>query len=86
MCDCNDCEEERIKRTRSRECECRQCEKNYRCTEKKERYKRCCEYKCEYCHKCEQYNKCESHHREKRHEKCKEKNEKNEKIIIITIS
>lgn len=76
MCDCNDCEEERIKRIKSRECECRQCEKNHRCTEKKERHKRCCEYK------CEQYNKCESHHREQRLEKCKEKNEK---IIIITI-
>ena len=72
MCDCSDCEEERTRRIKPIECECRQCEKKNRCTRHIEKKKRC--YKEHYCQE------------QRIVEQCKERNDKNEKIIIITIS
>jgi hypothetical protein len=76
MCDCRDCEEERIIKRRSRECECRKCEKP-RCYKEKRQHKeeRCCQYKEERCCKYKEDNHG--------YDKC---SDKNEKIIIITIN
>lgn len=68
MCDCRDCEEDRIIKRRSQTCECRKCEKP-RCNKERHQHKeeKCCKYKEEkYCP-----------------DKC---SDKNEKIIIITIT
>ena len=74
MCDCRDCEEERIKR-RTQECECRKCEKS-RCY--KER------------HQNKETRSCKetrSYKEEKYKYDCIDKcSDKNEKIIIITIN
>jgi hypothetical protein len=69
MCDCRDCEEERIIKRKSQECQCRKCEKP-RCNKERRQPKE------------EKY--CQQ---EKYREHCQDKcTDKNEKIIIITIT
>ena len=73
MCDCRDCDEERI--IKRKKCTCRKCEKNDRCTEK--RYnKQHQESRC-------QESRCQESKYDNIIDKCKDKNEK---IIIITIT
>ena len=92
MCDCRDCEEERI--IKRKKCNCRKCERNNRCTEKhkekhyhKQHYEcRCQESRCQES-RCQesrcQESKCQESKYENIIDKCKDKNEK---IIIITIT
>ena len=84
MCDCRDCEEERM--IKRKKCNCRKCERNNRCTEKhKEKHYHKQHYEC----RCQESRCQESRCQESKYEniidKCKDK-DKNEKIIIITIT
>jgi hypothetical protein len=74
MCDCTDCEEERIiKMNKMRDCNCRRCERINRCFEKRKEKKY---YECKY----------NDYLLENRKNQCIKDKEKNEKIIIITIN
>ena len=72
MCDCRDCEEERIVKRRSNECI--KCEKP-RCHKERRHHK---EERC-----CQQERSCKEERSCKYKDNCQDKNEK---IIIITIS
>ena len=86
MCDCDDCEEKRVKRMKHRECECRKykkCEcRKCECRKYTEN-KKCIE---KYNPKCCEQQDCYDDHQDNENKLCKYKENTNEKIIIISIN